>query len=367
MTPDPAVLSTTAAALTGVGSLTFSVDGAPVTYRAAAGGIEVTDDSGGDTLVRLNRPAWEDLVGQLRTFIGLFLSGDLVVERGSFDTLAAWDPALKYLHAGIEPYDPGRSDLGGRRADVAFGMETEDEELRAQLRTMGFLHLRGVFSAEEMAAANAEVDRLAALARPGDDESWWVTAESGEQALCRLVYASLRSELLASIDSDPRVTRLGTLLDPSLRIAPDRMEGSAVLLKVPGRTKGLSNIPWHTDCGMGGHAVFCPAVAIGIQLTGSTAETGNLTVVPGSHGRTLPYQWQDRLRDVPVVEINTEPGDVTVHVQDVMHASPRPAGSGGRRTMYVTHYPSTLWDHIGPGEAYNDLVRNRTQEVARLG
>jgi hypothetical protein len=35
--------------------------------------------------------------------------------------------------------------------------------------------------------------------------------------------------------------------------------------------------------------------------------------------------------------------------------------------MYVTFYPETLWEHIGPGEAFNDLVRNRTREVAGLG
>jgi hypothetical protein len=34
--------------------------------------------------------------------------------------------------------------------------------------------------------------------------------------------------------------------------------------------------------------------------------------------------------------------------------------------MYVTYYPPALWDHIGPGEAYNDLVRNRQEQVAGL-
>lgn len=117
---------------------------------------------------------------------------------------------------------------------------------------------------------------------------------------------------------------------------------------------------------MGGHSILCPSITIGIQLTGSSADTGNLQVIPGSHGHTLHYQWDKHLQGVPVVSIDTEPGDVTVHIQDVMHASPKPAGSGGRRTMYVTFYPEKLWDHVGPGQAFNDLVRNRTQEVARL-
>ena len=90
-------------------------------------------------------------------------------------------------------------------------------------------------------------------------------------------------------------------------------------------------------------------------------------LVPGSHGQTLPYRWEERLRDVPVVAIDTEPGDVTVHVQDLTHASPEPTGAGGRRTMYVTHYPPSLWSHVGPGQAFNDLVRNRGRETAALG
>ena len=338
-----------------------------VTYRVDQG--QILSEPGvrdGDTVVLLNAAAWADLVGQERSFINLFLTKELAFERGGFEQLSDWYPALTYLHAGIPPYDPKRADLKGRDPGRAMSLDDSDDELRAQLDTMGFMRVAGVFSVDEMATANAEIDRLAAIAKPGDNESWWVTGEDGDDVLCRLVYATLRSPVLQALEQDPRVRRLGTLLDPEARVSADRMEGSAVLLKVPGKTKGLSNIPYHQDCGMGGHAILCPAVSIGIQLTGSNAETGNLTVVPGSHGQTMHYQWQQRLTDVPVVAVDTQPGDVTVHVQDVMHASPKPTGAGWRRTMYVTHYPAKLWDHVGPGQAYNDIVRNRTQEVSAL-
>jgi len=362
------VLRRVAADVSATGGLTFYVEDEAITYTADGTSVLVEEGlDHGAAAVRLSRRAWNDLVGQVSTFVGLFLSNELTFERGGFEQLADWDPILKYLHAGIPPYDPSRADFHGRDPAATFTADTDDAELAAQLRTMGYLHIKGVFSAEETEAANQEIDRLASLARPGDDQSWWVTTEDGSTALCRLVYASLRSPVLAALESDPRVQRLGTLLDPNLRIAPDRMEGTAVLIKVPGRTSGLSNIPWHQDCGTGGHAIFCPSVSIGIQLTGSSAATGNLQVVPGSHGQTLHYLWKDRLTNVPVVGIDTAPGDVTVHIQDVMHASPKPTGSGQRRTMYVTHYPPALWDHIGPGQALNDLVRNRTEQVARLG
>jgi hypothetical protein len=352
--------------LAGAGGLTFYIDDDVLTYSSDGTTIEarVGEDSG-ETAVRLSAQAWNDLVGQMRTFVGLLLGDGLQMVRGGFEQLAPWEPALRCLHAGIPPYDPGRADFEGRDPSASFPADTDDAELADQLRVMGFLHITGVFTAAEMAAANLEVDSLASMARPGDDRSWWVTDDAGAPALCRLVYTTLRSPVLAELENDPRVRRLGTLLDPTLAVAPDRMEGSPVLIKVPGRTSGLSNLPWHQDCGTGGHAVFCPAVSVGIQLTGSSAETGNLQVVPGSHGQALRYGWQENA-DVPVVTIDTEPGDVTVHVQDLMHASPRPMGEGRRRTMYVTHYPAALWDHIGPGEALNDLVRNRTEEVASL-
>ena len=180
--------------------------------------------------------------------------------------------------------------------------------------------------------------------------------------VCRLIYATLRSEPLRALEQDPRVARLGHLLDPDSWLAADRMEGSPVLLKVPGQTKGLSNIPWHQDCGMGGHAIICPSVTIGIQLTGSSAATGNLQVIPGSHGQTLYYGWEREQDGVPVVSIDTEPGDVTVHVQDVMHASPKPTGEGGgarstspstRPACATTSAPgrrSTTWSATAPTE-----------------
>ncbi|HNA49620.1 MAG TPA: hypothetical protein PK594_02090, partial [Mycobacterium sp.] len=220
---DPAVLA--AAGLADTGPVTFVVDDEAVSYLPDGDAIRVVpgriDDS--PTVVRLSRLAWDDLVGQIRTVMSLMITGDLAFERGKFERLADWDPVLKYLHAGIPPYHPDRADLGGRDPLASFTLADDDDELRAQLQTMGYLHVRSVFSAEEMAAANAEIDRLAALARPGDDQSWWVTAESGDSALCRLVYTSLRSPVLAALEGDARIQRLGTLLDPALRPAPDRM------------------------------------------------------------------------------------------------------------------------------------------------
>lgn len=349
------------------GSISFLIDDDAITYSISGRTIRIKEgERSGDTVVRLSRQAWTDVVEQMRTFINLLLSDQLTFTRGRYEQLADWEPLLRYQHAGIPPYNPAEAHFAGRDPSAVFTLDAEDNELTAQLRTMGYLHVKSVFELEEMEVANREVDRLAALARPDDDKSWWATSEDGTRTLCRLVYATLRSRVLARLENDPRVQRLGTLLDPQLRAAPDRMEGSVVLIKVPGNSSGLSNIPWHQDCGMGGHAIMCPAVLVGIQLTGSDASTGNLQVIPGSHGQAIPNFKNYQLAELPVISIDTAPGDVTVHIQDVMHASPRPTGVGGRRTMYVTLYPPQLSEYVGPGQAYNDLLRNRTEDVVPI-
>lgn len=364
-------LAAVARATPNLASLAVRVGDQLTTFQLVPGeGIaeDASSDTDAEVVVAMTAEAWADLTNQMRTIISLFLANELTLERGEFLQLMDWGPLLTRIYNEVPLYDPTRVDLSGVDLTRTFTLDDSDADMRAYLEATGYLHVRGVFSADEVAALNDEVDRLAALATRGDDESWWVTDEDGNDALCRLVYAGLRSELINDTEYDARVTRLGTLVDADLKPSHDRMEGVAVLLKVPGQTQGLSNIPWHQDCGMGGHAIFCPSVGVGIQLTGSNAETGNITFVPGSQGQSLNAAWQQS-SDIPIVAVDTEPGDVTVHIKDVMHASPKPTGDGSqgqRRTMYVSHFPPRMWDHVGERQAFNDLVRNRTEEVASL-
>jgi hypothetical protein len=66
------------------------------------------------------------------------------------------------------------------------------------------------------------------------------------------------------------------------------------------------------------------------------------------------------LHEGPVVAIDTEPGDCTLHFGDVLHAAPPPTGSGrGRRVLYVTFFPESTFASIPPGRGYNDLLLSR--------
>ncbi|MEU0934003.1 MULTISPECIES: phytanoyl-CoA dioxygenase family protein [unclassified Embleya] len=363
-----------AAGLAGLEPLGLRVGEGAWTYRAHDSRLRVVEgvDADATCVVRLSPDAWTDLVTLLRTAAALAIAGDVATERGGVHELFRWEPVLRALYQGIEIYLPHGTqvfDRHGRSVDTAaeLTLDHSDRELADHFEATGVMRVRGVFSAAEIAVFEAEVDRLAAEARPDDDRSWWAQRESGEQVLCRIVYASERSAPIGALAHDPRLVRLATLIHEDLAASTDRMEGISVLLKPPGRLKGLANIPWHTDCGLGGHHIMCPSVAIGIQLTGSCAENGYLEAIPGSQGRTCPQPGAADLAELPHLTVPTEPGDVTVHMTDVLHASPAPSGEGGRRTMYVTFHPPTLFEHVGPGEAINDLIRSRSASELEAG
>src|SRR5207244_1450116 len=88
----------------------------------------------------------------------------------------------------------------------------------------------------------------------------------GEEVCNRVNYLNEQSDLIAGLGADPRLARVGTLGGPELREAPDRLDGNGVVIKVPGASSGLADLPWHRDCGMGGHPVKCPMLNVGIQL-----------------------------------------------------------------------------------------------------
>jgi hypothetical protein len=341
----------------GDGAWTYRRDGDQIAVTAG-----VADDAA--VVLELTPEAWSDLVQLVRTVPALMISGDIGVS-GPGPAVDRWERALRALWQGMPVVDPVADtlvDRSGAPLDIgrSFTLADSDEELAWFLRTVGVMRVREVFTAAEIASLNAEVDRLVPQARPDDDRSWWVDTEDGSQVVCRLVYASEQSAPIAALATDPRLRRLAHLVSTDLQPSLDRMEGIGVLLKPPGKVRGLANIPWHTDCGLGGHLVLCPSVAVGVQLTAATRETGCFEAIAGTHGASCRVPTPDEVDEWPHLFVPTEPGDVTVHIADLLHASPRPTGQGGRRTIYVTFHPPALFEHVGPGEAYNDAIRRRS-------
>ena len=354
--------------LRGVGPIAFKVeDGTAYSYVPGPDTVELwSTDVAADTVVELSREAFSDFANELRTSFGLLYADLAEVTRGDFAAFERWEPALRALYHARPIVDPAamgiREDL-----DRVFTLDDTDDDLGAFLAETGFLHVRGVFSAEEIAVLDAEVERLRGEARPDDGKSWWATRADGTDVCCRLLYTSLRSQVIARLGDDDRLARLAALHGASLEPAPECLDGFSVVLKHPEITAGLSDLPWHKDCGLGGHPVICPGFNIGVQLDAATAETGQLHFLAGSHrGSSHPLRPKDEATQ-PVVAITTAPGDVTVHYGHVLHAAPPPTGAGGRRALYVGFVRPRTRAFVGEGHGYNDVLFERDGQVHNVG
>ncbi len=300
---------------------------------------------------------------ELRSSFALLYAEELAVTRGSFGQLVRWEPALRGAFDGQPAYDvddpPPVLDADGRPLDVArsFRLDEPEEQLADFLRRAGYLHLRHVMDSGEIEALRQDVSAALAKARPDDRRSWWTMAD-GKEVCSRVNYLNEQSERVAGLGSDERFLRLASLGGPDLRDACDRLDGNGVVIKVPGASEGLSDLPWHRDCGMGGHPVKCPMLNVGIQLDPATAGNGQLQMIPGSHLGTSRLPGPRESERLPVVALTTEPGDVTIHFGHTLHAAPPPTDrrAHGRRALYLTFVPPVTFEMVGPGQGYNDVL-----------
>jgi hypothetical protein len=319
--------------------------------------IRVLRGDDAPVVVESDEAAWHDFVAEIATGAGLMYGGRIRFLRGGPADLERWEPALRALIDGRPIFDPAAPPA--TVSSRAFTLADSDAELRAELHAAGFLHVRGVFTGDEIARLDCVLRERQDRARPGDGRSWWATTRTGAQVLCRLVYLGLVEPTIAASSDDARIRRLASLAGEPLRAVLDRSDGHSLVLKNPDVVEGLSDLPWHRDCGLGGHPITCPALNIGIQLDAATAETGRLHLVPGSHRFSCH---RSDLARATTVAVDTEPGDVTVHFGDVMHAAPPPTGPGpGRRALYVGFLPERAHAWIPAGKSYNDVI------LARVG
>ena len=339
----------------GAPALAFRVGDTAYTYVPVAGTVEVRSGSeDAATVVELDPATFSDYANELRTCFGLVYGGEGVLAAGAYDDWFRWEPAIRALYAGRPLYDPAWVDgLDLRRT---FTLADADADIAAFLAAAGFAHVRGVFGADEIAELVAEVERLQSVATPHDARSWWTTVD-GDAACCRLIYANERSAQIAALADDHRLRRFWAVTGEDLVPELDCLDGIGVVIKQPGADSGLADLPWHQDCGLGGHSVLCPSIAVGIQLDPASAETGQLHFLAGSHLGSSHQLRERDLAHLPTVAVDTAAGDVTLHYGHVLHAAPAPTGRGiGRRAMYATATRQETIEFVGAGRGYNDVL-----------
>jgi ectoine hydroxylase-related dioxygenase (phytanoyl-CoA dioxygenase family) len=133
-----------------------------------------------------------------------------------------------------------------------------------------------------------------------------------------------------------------------------------VLWKNPDMTEGLSDLPWHRDCGMGGHASMCPVIIATVCLTTGGPDAGELRVLPGSHDSSFHFIDGNDPAAPTGIGLRVEAGDVSFHSSDLAHVSLPPTSRTGpfRISALVGFVLPDAHHHRGEGQ-YNDVLLDR--------
>jgi hypothetical protein len=351
--------------LRGVPPLAFRADD-QTTFSWVSGddGVRVIEgDADAATLIELDERTFSDFLNELLTATGIVRTGRAVVARGTLTGWQRWEPAIQSLLSGRPIYSPAVWDTlvdgNGMPLDLrrSFSVDDPEDEMRHFFLTAGYLHVRGAFTADEVASYGAEVEHCRSRTTPDDGYSWWSVNAAGEEVVTRINYLGRNSSMLQELSHEPRLLRFAQYASADVRVCDDRLDGPMVFIKNANVVKGNGDLVWHVDDGSGGHSVMCPLIQVGIQLDRANAANGQLLVLAGSHRYTKHWiGWGDE-GDLPAVALDTEPGDLTVHFGDTMHTTPPPTSvDAGRRSLYYKFAEPKTFDWVPAGCHYNDVL-----------
>jgi hypothetical protein len=272
--------------LRGAPALAFRIDDGTTFTWIAGDGVQIVDgDAGAETLVELSEAVFSDFVNELLTANGAVRTERARVVRGTLDGWQRWEPAFQSLCSGRPVYGPAvwdtLVDRHGAPLDLlrSFAVDDPEDDLRDFLLTAGYLHVRDVFTADEVAHYGAEVERCRAHTTPDDGFSWWSVNNRGEEVVTRINELDRFSPALLELAHDPRIARFARLAGDDLRVCDDRLDGPMVFIK---------------NCilyGNGGYGISGDAAYTGNYMDynafGTNTSGARLNVAAGAHDVAL--------------------------------------------------------------------------------
>ena len=255
-----------------------------------------------------------DLVDDQQTFMSLW-----AVERARPDEAATsvicldWWLVWRAALDGTPIYTPGSVTFddrdGGRSISTrTFRPDDDPDEMRHFLEKAGFLHIAGAVHRRRDGRGLGRHGRAVPTYTEGDGRSWWARTADGDDA--PRAHAGLRPRVrhacARSLDDD--AVPLDSRRSPAPATSSARKRANnriEALFKPIGVTEGISDIPWHKDCGIGRHSYDCCGLTVGISVTGADDVSGQLRALAGSH-RALVWsgirQPDLDLPDVPLAD-----------------------------------------------------------------
>ncbi len=307
-------------------------------------------------VVVLSEEALSNYIQDVQSAMGLAMTSKVRITSGTINDWIAWEPVFRALLDGRKVHERGDitfTDIDGCLLDLnrRFLPDDDPEEMLRFLEQAGFLHIRDVFDDDLMGAIGADIDEWIGRATPDDGESWWAESEGGEAQAVRILFFHEKSSALRTAVADERYQWIGDLTGDGHRHGG----GGEGLVKPLGIARGLSDLPWHKDCGQGKHSYTCNGLTCGISVTGADRLSGALGVIPGSHRANTMAAGRDPKLDLPSRMLETETGDVTVHCSDTLHRA-HPPVERPRKVVYSSFaLPSMPGDDV-PSDARSGRV-----------
>lgn len=362
-----------------LGPIAFVTPSGAWTYRPSSDDVGVEDGVSEDAraVVELDDESFAGLALDLDTAPAMFYQQRAAVTRGHPLRFIRWETPLRALFHGRPIYDATAIDLRERdgspldpeRVLTLDEVRADHEALGHRLATAGFAAVSQVFGPDEVATMLAEAEELRGEARQDDQGSWWGRTSSGESVVTRVLTAG-RKQFLGHLHDDPRIRAVVAASGLELHSAKrDEVDSVTVLWKLPDVVEGLVDLPWHRDCGMGGHALNCPTVVMSICLTDGGPEAGELRALPGSHTMGHPFMDGGAEGAPEGVPIRVTAGDLSLHNGDVMHASlPPTSPEGPHRISVLLAFREPTGGHHRGARHYNDAIfRGDDGHVQHLG
>jgi len=314
--------------------LCIETEGEPWTLAWCGDHAVVREGAHGAARVRLSAEQLSDIANDQSTPVALMSNAVLDMPEGSLPDFLNWWLVVRAALDGRRIHARGdvRFDRAIRRS---FTPDDSDEDLRAFLEEVGYLHIQGMFSEAEMAAVEADFPVAAPHFEKGDPRAWHATTQDGVEHLVRMEGFDHYSPTTVDLIDEDRFQRIARI--PGLGHTQSRKPGARVgaLSKPIGVVKGISDVPWHKDCSLGRHSYECCSLTVGISVTGADASSGQLRVLPGSHRALVwPAPCVQPGLDLEPVDLPTRTGDVTVHLSCTQHMS-QPPVSRPRKVLYT--------------------------------
>jgi hypothetical protein len=302
---------------------------------SANGSVSVERGTGAEgATVCMTAEQVSDLATDQASFMGFFTWGTLDQREGRLENLLDWWLILRSALDSRDVYTPGSMtfsapDRSALDLHQSFRPDDDPAQMRAFLEEAGFLHIAGVFTNDEMHELDLEMDRYACEYAPDDGKSWWAKTTDGTDRLVRQYMFDQHSAAATALLQDERFLRVGEITGDG----HESVKTCQALTKPIGVVAGISDVPWHKDCGLGRHSYDCCGMTVGVSVTGAGATSGQLRVIAGSHRGLVWPAFSRKGMDLPEIDLPTETGDVTVHLSCTTHMS-QPPVDRERRVIY---------------------------------